>query len=84
MEELIEKEEFLSRRNELEKTIKEKEVQFVSMEDKSEVKQTQDEFRKAFALLDESKNLYEEFKRIIDRIEIFENGDIKIVYRIEM
>ncbi|HDR7285523.1 recombinase family protein [Bacillus cereus group sp. MYBK12-2] len=84
MEELIEKEEFLSRRNELEKIIKEKEVQFVSMEDKNEVKRTQDEFRKAFALLDENKNLYEEFKRIIDRIEIFENGDIKIVYRIEM
>ncbi len=54
------------------------------MEDKNEVKRTQDEFRKAFALLDENKNLYEEFKRIIDRIEIFENGDIKIVYRIEM
>ncbi|EOA3904494.1 recombinase family protein [Bacillus cytotoxicus] len=83
-EDLIEKEEFLSGRKELEKIIKEKEVQLMSMEDKTEVKRTQDEFRKAFSLLDADKNLYEEFKRIINRIEIFQNGDIKITYRIDM
>ncbi|PEO37272.1 recombinase family protein [Bacillus wiedmannii] len=84
MDNLITKNEFSVRRADMERSIKEQELQLMSTEDIKLANEIHKEFQEAFALLKKEEDLYEVFKRILQRIDISQNGDIKMTYVLDV
>ncbi|WP_144489069.1 recombinase family protein [Bacillus thuringiensis] len=80
MDNLIDKGEYSERRAELEQKIKAQELHLLSMEDVKLSNEVQKKYQETFSLLKQEKNLYDAFRQIIKRIDIFQNGDVRITY----
>ncbi|AMR05545.1 serine recombinase [Bacillus thuringiensis] len=79
----IDKETFTKRDKNFEKIIKEKELEILKLDDVKALVVEQQKVKEAFELLEESKDLYSTFKKLITRIEVNQDGVINIVYRFE-